>query len=243
MAIVVFEHEPLETSGRLGQALRDEGHRLRVIRLHEGDSVPVDLDDIDGIISMGGSPNVDEQDQYDWMPKELDIIRKAHEAKLPIVGICLGAQLIAVALGGEVSKMERAEIGWAPLRSSFFGTVDPIMAGIPWQHPALHLHSYEVSKTPPGGTPMPLASSDMCKAQIFKVGFNVYGFQHHFELTHDQINPIFDHFTDWIAREGYDLQQLKAETEKQFELWEHLGDRLCRNLATLIFPLTKRNTA
>lgn len=243
MAIIVFQHDPLEHAGRLGEVLRDEGHRLEIVELYDGDPVPVDLDNVDGVISMGGPMDTDEKDRHAWMRAELDFIKNAVDAKLPVVGICLGAQLLADACGGEVGKMERIEAGWAPVTSSFFGTVDPILAGIPWKTTQLHLHGCEVTTPPPGGTPAPLQSSEACKCQVFKTGFNAYGFQHHFELDRKGLTAVIDHARDWLAKHDVDADAILKETEEHYGLWRHLGDRLCRNLATLVFPIDKRQSA
>lgn len=243
MAIVVFQHDPLEHAGRIGDTLRDEGHRLRVIRLDLGEPVPPDFDDVDGVISMGGSMDVGEQDKHAWMQPEIDFIQEAVDRRVPFVGVCLGAQFLAAACGGEVGKMQTPEVGWAPIRSSFFGTIDPILAGIPWEMTVLHFHGCEVTKAPPGGTPMPLQSSDLCKAQCFRVGFNAYAFQHHFELDRASIRALVDDSRDWIAKCGGDPDAIVRDMDAHYPLWSHLGDRLCRNLATLVFPLNKRVSA
>jgi len=100
---VIFQHDELEHAGRIGDTLRDEGHRLRVIKLYDGEAVPPDLDDVDGVISMGGTMDVGEEDKYPWMRSELDFIRQAVDAKLPFVGVCLGAQFLAAARGKSFS--------------------------------------------------------------------------------------------------------------------------------------------
>lgn len=244
MAIVIFQHDPLEHAGRIAEVLRDEGHRLEVVRLYDGDETPVDLDNVDGVVSMGGHQNVDEADEHAWMRPEMDFIKRAVEAELPVVGVCLGAQLLAAALGGEVAKMEQAEIGFEPVvESSFFGTIDPILAGIPWRMNQLHLHGYEVTKTPPGGTPAPLQSSSHCKVQSFKSGFTAYGFQYHFEFDRRHLDAVLEDSRGWIAEQGFDVEDIRRQSEEHYSLNRHLGDRLCRNLATLVFPLDKRRSA
>src|SRR5690606_13233304 len=99
-------------------------------------------------------------------------LRQAHEANVPMVGICLGLQLIATALGGKVEAMPAAEVGWHTVKLAFPGTIDPIYAGIPWQHMQFHLHGQEVTALPPGATP--LAASKVCKNQAVKVGLKTY---------------------------------------------------------------------
>ncbi|MEM6459327.1 MAG: type 1 glutamine amidotransferase [Planctomycetota bacterium] len=240
MAIVVFEHHPLETAGRLGETLNQHGHRLEVVQLYRGADVPPDLDSIDGVVSMGGPMNTDEADQHAWMQPELDYLKAAHDAELPVVGVCLGAQLIATALGGEVGHMDRPEIGFAPVKSSFFGTVDPVLLGVPWELPMFHAHGCEVTKAPPGGTPLPLQSSAGCKVQSFRVGLNTYGFQYHFEWTRRTIDAVLDDDPTFYGSGEYDTDTIRESLDTHYDLYRHLGDRLCANLATLMFPLDKR---
>jgi len=238
MAIVVFQHHPNETSAQLGRTLRDHGHRLRTIALYDGEPVPVDLDDVTGVVSMGGPANVDQADQYPWVEPETDYIKQAHERGLPIVGICLGAQLIAKALGGEVEAMDTPEIGWAPVKQTFFGTTDPVFAGIPWSSTQLHLHGQQVAKAPPGGTPIPLVGSQACKCQAFKVGFRTYGFQYHFEWDMDEIKHVVGNDPS-VREQGHDPMQIINEAAEHYHMYRRLGDRLCERLTTVIFPVDK----
>lgn len=238
MAILVFQHSALNGVARVGAVLRDHGHRLRILKLHEGDALPPDLDDVDGILSLGGPMNVDEQDQHPWMAGELELIRQAHAAELPVVGICLGAQLIAHALGGEVAAMAQPELGWHNVRLAFPGTTDPVLAGIPWNSVQFHLHGQEVTKLPPGATP--LSASQACKNQAFKVGLSTYAFQYHFEWSKAEINQVLEGKADWIASSGGSADTIRDQMERYYDAYRHLGDRLALNLATLLYPIDKR---
>lgn len=240
MAIVVFEHHPLETAGRLAVVLQELGHRLKVVSLYDGASVPPDLDNVDGVIAMGGPQNTDEVEQHPWMQPELDYIKAAHERNIPVVGICLGAQLIAAALGGEVGKMDSPEIGFAKVTSTFFGTTDPILAGIPWDTMQFHAHAWEVKKAPPGGTPIPLAGSAKCKCQAFRVGLSTYGFQYHFEWTRETILDVIADDPDFYGSGEHDTATLERSLGEHYTLYRHMGDRITRNIATLMFPIDKR---
>src|SRR5699024_4287891 len=116
-------------------------------------------------ISLGGSVNVSGQfaEHSQVRQEEIAFIKQAHEANLPVIGICLGAQLLATALGGEVGPMDSPEAGWTKVKSSFFGTIDSILAGIPWDVWQFQMHGQEI-KTPPEGASV-LESSDACKVQ------------------------------------------------------------------------------
>lgn len=238
MALLVFQHYPLEKPAHLGDVLRDLGHRLRVVRLHDGGQLPPDLDDVDGIVSLGGPMNVDEQTQHPWLAGEMNLIRQAHEAQLPVVGVCLGAQLIAVALGGEVKPMATPEVGYHPVTLAFPGTTDPMMSGIPWNCTQFHLHGQEVTKLPPGATP--LAASKVSKNQAFRVGMTTYGFQYHFEWTPEQIDQVLDISGPVLQQAGVTAAQVREQGANHLETYRHFGDRLSQNLATLLFPLDKR---
>ncbi|MEX0886817.1 MAG: type 1 glutamine amidotransferase [Phycisphaeraceae bacterium] len=238
MAILVVEHHASEHPAQLGSILRDHGHRLRVVELHAGDPLPPDLDDIDGIISLGGPMNVTDAEKHPWMAREMELLRQAHEAGIPIVGVCLGAQMIAAALGGTVAAMDQAEIGWHPVRLAFPGTIDPLMAGIPWNARQFHLHGQAVTDLPPGATP--LAGSAMCRVQAFKVGLKTYGFQYHFEWTRDDIERVLSRHADWIRAGGADADALRRDMDLHYDTYRHLGDRQIANFADLLFALEKR---
>lgn len=241
MAIVVLEHHPVETAARLGQILRDQGHHLRVIALHDGDDVPVDLDNVDGILSMGGPMNYDQTDQYPWIEKEMAYMKQAHDKDLPIVGICLGAQMLAVALGGEAGKLEgKPEIGMGMLKQSFFGSTDPIHAGIPWNSIQFHCHGCEVTTPPPGGTPAPLSSTDRCKCQAFRAGSRSYGLQYHPEWDREDLDAVMNQMANWIRDSGLDIDEIRRGIDEHYDMYRHLSDRMCENIATLLMPVSKR---
>jgi len=240
MAILIIEHDDLDSSQRLGETLTNHGHKLRVVKLHDGEALPPDLDGIDGVICMGGPQDTDQQDQHSWMARELEIIKDAHESGRPVLGVCLGAQLIAVALGGEVARMAKPELGMAKTTLSFFGSNDPILTGIPWNSFQMHAHGCEVTKAPPGGTPAPLASSAGCKVQAFRVGLTTYGMQYHFEWTKERCLQIIDNNAKWAEAMGVATHDLKQGVEEHYDMYRHLGDRVCKMIADRLFPLDKR---
>jgi GMP synthase-like glutamine amidotransferase len=235
MSLLVFQHERHEPPAVLGSVLRDHGHRLRVIELFAGQPLPPDLDDVDGIVSMGGSPNVDQTHEHPWIAGEMALLKQAHERSIPIVGICLGAQLIAAALGGKVAPMATPEAGWANVKQAFPGTIDTIFGGIPWDTMQMHLHGQEVTALPPGGTP--LAGSKLCKTQAFRVGMTTYGFQYHFEWNHTDIARAAN--DPLVARAGVTAESISQGSEGHVPGDRGLGDRLCETIALLLFPIDR----
>ncbi|MFG0250330.1 MAG: type 1 glutamine amidotransferase [Phycisphaeraceae bacterium JB051] len=232
MSILVFQHEKHEPSSVLGQFLQQRGHVLKTVPLYDsGAHVPDDLDGITGLVIMGGAMNVDEQDEYPWMKPEIDLIKKAYERNLPIVGICLGAQFIAAALGGEVGKMQAPELGWHNVKLAFPGTTDALLAGQAWDSMQFHMHGQEVTQLPPESTP--LAGSLACKNQAFRVGMTCYAFQYHFEWNRQQLEHLIkNHFS---AKSGIDTEQILAQIDEHYHNYRRRGDRLCDMISTLLF--------
>lgn len=238
MAILVFEHASRTGIMRLGTTLRDYGHRLRFVRRHLGDPIPPDLDDIDGIISCGG-PQSANDDSLPWLEPEMQLMRTAHEREMPIVGLCLGSQILARALGGEVGQMKDGpEVGWREVKLSPAGREDPIHAGMPWQSVQPHYHYDCVTELPPGAHL--IASSDCCKVQAWTVGLRSYGFQYHPEIVADTMETLADDDPDALTKAHLTREELAAQTAKHYPAFERLTNRLFENIALLLMPVERR---
>lgn len=237
MAILVIEHSDLCGVERLGQTLRDYGHRLRFINLHDGESLP-DLDDIDGVISCGGPQSV-AHDRPDWLDDEAAYLRSAHEAELPVIGLCLGSQILAHAFGGEVSRMsDGLEFGWHEIALSDPGKEDIVHTGIPWRSIMFHHHEDEVTKVP-GGARV-LARSPRCGVEAWAMGVRTYAFQHHPEITRTAITRWVDEQPDLLERAGMTREQLDQQTEQHFDEFERLTSRLFESIALFCMPINRR---
>ncbi len=236
MAIIVLQHDDRNTAGRLGMTLRDHGFKLDIRKLHRGDPVPADLDDVDGVISLGGKPNVDDsREEHPWIDAELEFLRAAHGRALPLVGICLGHQMIAAALGGEVAKYDKPEAGFVRVRLTPAAHTDEVFAGVAWDSPQFETHGYEVVKAPPGA--VVLGSSAKCKVQSFKAGMRTYGFQYHFELDRDDIARFVREGKQSFYDAGLTFDDVSKQADRDYPMFARLGDRLCVNLAAYIFTL------
>jgi GMP synthase-like glutamine amidotransferase len=159
----------------------------------------------------------------------------AHEAQLPVVGICLGHQLLAEALGGKVAKMPAPEVGFLPVSLTVPAQTEPVLAGLAWTMPQFHSHAYEVTQLPPGASLM--ASSKACKVQCFRAGMRSFGFQFHFESDQANIERRASQAGHLCALNGFDARAASAQFAEHGEMFSRLGDRLCVNLATLCFPM------
>jgi GMP synthase-like glutamine amidotransferase len=234
--IVVFQHSRLGTPGRIGMTLRDLGFRVDVRRLDlpadkGGRPVPPDLDDVAGVVSMGGPQNVGEN--HPWIKPEQDFLRAAHEASLPVLGVCLGAQLLADALGGAVAPMEAPEVGFAPVDILVPGQTDTLLAGLPWHHWQFHTHEQQITRLPEGA--QLLMSSAKCRVQAFRVGMRTLGLQFHPEFDRAGIETVHAE-GNLFAAAGVSVDELNRQLDAHYEEFARLGDRLALNFATLCFP-------
>lgn len=238
MAIVVFEHSDHTGADRLGNTLRDYGHRLRVIRLDRGDAVPADLDDVDGILTCGG-PQSAQDDSLSWLAPQMDYLRAAHETERPIVGLCLGCQILARALGGTVETMKPGpEIGWHNVELNAVGREDILHTGIGWSTRMFHWHFDHVSELPPGARV--LASSAQCRNQAWSSGVRTYGFQHHPEVHPATILEWAEDEPDALKQAGVTLDELRSQTERHFADFERLTQRLFESIALFLMPVERR---
>lgn len=171
-----FQHVPFEGLGCIRPWLVDAGYEVTCTRFFESPGVP-ELDEVDFLIAMGGPMSVNDEEELPWLVAEKRFIRRAIEAGKPVLGICLGAQLIASALGARVYPNEMKEIGWFPLHGIGGG---PGCFRFPETIRAFHWHG-ETFDLPPGA--VHLARSAGCENQAFQIGRAAIGTQFHLETT------------------------------------------------------------
>lgn len=184
-----FRHVACESPGHLGSMLDQRSYPYQLICLDEGIAVPRDLDAVAGLVFMGGPGNVNEP--TGWMQQEMELIRDAADKGVPVLGICLGAQLISKALGGEVMPAETLEIGWHAVEwfedslpaQRWFADLPPRFEVFQW-----HAHTYSL---PPGA--VALARSACAEQQAFAIS-NILALQFHLEITAESIRTIVERY-------------------------------------------------
>jgi GMP synthase (glutamine-hydrolysing) len=247
MSIIILQHGERGGPGRLGTILRDDGYRLDVRRadlpVERGNrGVPTDLDDIHGLVILGGEQNVTDIARHPWMQQEAALIRKAHAAMIPIVGICLGSQLIAYALGGTVGPKESPDSGFRMMDVTIPGQTETLLAGVPWRSPQLFLCGQEVKTLPAGA--MVLASTPSTKIAVYKAGLRTYGFLNHFECDRAMIED-FGGLACGIgaASGGSGSIENQLAIDEHYPTYARVSERLCRNITAYLLPESRRLVA
>jgi GMP synthase-like glutamine amidotransferase len=177
MKIHIFQHVPYEGPAKIEAWLKEQGHELKFSRLYESSRIPL-LKSIQGLVIMGGPMGVNDEEKYPWLKLEKAFIKKALEAGLPVLGVCLGAQLMAAALGAKVYANKEKEIGWWELKLTPEG-VESGLLGEAKAPQAFHWHG-DTFDLPLGATR--LAKSADCLNQAFSWGQKALGLQFHLEV-------------------------------------------------------------
>lgn len=176
--LLVFQHSAREPLGVFDPMLRRAGFRIRYVNFSRQPDFKPDVSRYNGLVVLGGPMNVDQLDQYPHLLTEIDTIRQALERGIPILGICLGAQLLAAALGANVRPNNVREIGWYRLHPTSAAGGDPLCRHLDGSQHVFQWHAYTFD-LPPGA--VHLASTPTCPNQAFRYGDRAYGLQFHLE--------------------------------------------------------------
>lgn len=233
MAILILQHSDTCTPGILGASLRRHGQRTRLVRVTAGEALPPDLDDVHGIVSLGGPQSSNET--APWVGAELALLKEAHEARVPVLGLCLGAQMLARALGGEVTRLPRPEIGWVSVQNTAVDKEDALLAGLPWTRTVFAWHNEFVSKVPAGATV--IQRNAACPVQAFRVGAWSYGFQYHPEWSRETIlSEIAGATPEELAAAGAPADALRQATAEHAPAAERHAERMFELCNLVLFP-------
>lgn len=186
MRVLVIMHMENEGPGVFGDLLAEAGAEVRTVRLHLGDALPA-VGEIDAALSMGGPMNVYEEAQYPFLRDETRFLQEAAARGLPVLGICLGAQMIAKAAGAAVTKNPVQELGWETVTLTDEGRSDPLFRGLPAVLPVFQWHGDTFAI--PGGGAL-LATGDACVNQALRHR-NSWGLQFHVEIDRRMLAEWF----------------------------------------------------
>lgn len=199
--VLIVQHAPHEHPAAVRRALEGQGIQTLWIHPYRGEAYPTALE-ISGLISLGGPMGANDDAEHPWIPKECALIRGCVEGELPVVGICLGGQLMARAMGGKVERHHTTEVGWFPLRINSRGLEDPVV-GVAGARPTVYQWHGDTFFPPESA--VLLASSEACERQAYRLGERAYGFQFHPEADHQLVH-------EWLAIEGVE-DEIRAAQE------------------------------
>jgi len=206
MRIQIFQHIAFEEPGEIARWARQRGHVLKTTHWHAGDKAP-DLAKVDGLVAMGGPMNIYEHRFHPWLAEEKKFLTKALENGRPVVGVCLGAQLLADVLGGRVYQNPAKEIGWWPVRWRKEARNAPGWKFLPAVSTPLHWHG-DTFSLPPGA--QWLAGSDACAHQAFAWGRLALGLQFHLEANEHLLEAMIENFGEELAQDSPKIQAAEA---------------------------------
>lgn len=211
--VLIFRHIACEGPGYLANFLDSHHIGYEIFCIDEGQAVPDSLDNCSGLVFMGGPMSVN--DPLPWIDAELELIQKAHKAGMPVLGHCLGAQLISKALGGEIHENLVREIGWFDVQKYESCLASYWLQDLPAEFEVFHMHGEKFSV--PVGAAL-LLKSRYCENQAFSIG-NTLALQFHVEVTEQLIREWVDYYRD-------DLANPTASVQSGNEIIDELNTRI-----------------
>ena len=229
---LVFQHMDDEPPGLFGDFLQAQGAELDVVNLHRGEAIP-SLAPYDFLLVMGGAMDVWEEQAHPWLVGEKAAIREwTFERNRPYLGICLGLQLLAEALGGEVGIASDAEVGVCKVDLNETGILHQMTAGLSRTMPVMQWHHAEVTRVPDGAEV--LASSPTTQVQIMSVGPDIVATQFHAELTPALVDrwAHIPQYLEWLdaALGPHAYDRVRAEALPLMPAMEQMSLALFNNL-------------
>jgi GMP synthase (glutamine-hydrolysing) len=213
--VLIFQHVAHEILGTLNPLLKQRGFRIRFINFDRHPSSQPSLDKYNGLIVLGGYMGVYEASRYSHIAIELKLIEAALKKDIPVLGICLGAQMLAHALGADVNRSRDKEIGWYDVYMTAHGARDPLFSHFEATEKLFQMHgdTFEIPRTA-----QHLAWSTLCQGQAFRYGSKVYGLQFHLEVDQAMIARSLrrlDNFKDLEGCQGnFIADHINCQTEK-----------------------------
>jgi GMP synthase (glutamine-hydrolysing) len=222
MRVLAIVHEADAGLGVFAEVVRARGLELFEWFIPGEPSAP---ERADAVITLGGGMHVDQEDAHPWLASEKTLLAALLERGVAVLGVCLGAQLLAEAAGARARPARRPEVGWHDVALSAEAADDPLLGPLAPGFQALEWHTYEF---PLPRKAVPLASSATC-LQAFRIGRAAWGIQFHAEATLHDYETWIDHerSPEETARLGFDPERLRVQTRASIAAWNRLGRDLC----------------
>jgi GMP synthase (glutamine-hydrolysing) len=232
MRALAIVHQRDAGPGVFTDAIRSHGFELDKWFRTETDSPPADPRHYDTVLIFGGAMHADHEDSHAWLREEKALLRDLLESEVPLLGVCLGAQLVAEAAGAPARPASQPEIGWYEVEITDEGADDPLLAPLAPCFEAFQWHSYEFP-LPPGATP--LARSPVC-LQAYRIEHSTWGIQFHAEVTSQDAEAWIDDYRsdEDAVRIGLNADELRHRTRTAIREWNALGRALCERFLAVV---------
>jgi GMP synthase (glutamine-hydrolysing) len=221
--VLLIVHHRNAAAGVFADPLRAAGHEPVEWLPHE--EPPPGLDGFDAALVFGGEAQVDQEDAYPWLRREKELIGELLERETPLLGVCLGSQLVAEVAGADVRQAERPEIGWYEIELTPEGVNDPLLGGLPERFEGFQYHHYEWL-LPPGG--VALARSEVCLQAFRLENRPVWGVQFHPEVIFADLSSWLDSWDGdpGAVATGLDPEAIRTESAGKIGAWNDVGREL-----------------
>jgi GMP synthase (glutamine-hydrolysing) len=229
--ILAIQHSRCETLGTIAEALAASQIRVDWVRTFEEQAVPDRLDAYHGLIVMGGPMSVYDRERYPFLRDEIRLIEEALKGEIPVLGVCLGSQLLAASLGAPVTPGRQKEIGWYRVDLTMDGRNDPLWIDLEPSFTAYHWHGDIF--TLPAGT-VSLASSELTAHQAFRYGCSAYGLLFHMEVTETMIRDMVDTFRDELRQAGLNGEGIVEQAGRHLPRLRGIGGAVFSRWAGLV---------
>jgi len=229
--VYALQHVAAEPLGIIGDALEAGGIGVEYVHVFAGKPVPGDMTGAAGLVVMGGPMGVYEQAEYPFLSQEIRLIEAALKAEKPVLGVCLGSQLLASALGAEVKKGEHKEIGWFPVALTEAASTDRLFCEVERSFWAYHWHG-DVFDVPAGA--VSLASSAQTQCQAFVYGVRAYGLLFHLEATHKIVEDMVCGFAGELDEEKIESAEIIAQTREHLPQLQRIGAPVFQRWTSLV---------
>lgn len=233
--ILVIQHVAAEPLGTLDPLIRARGHRIRYVNFERDPTAQPKLDGYHGLIVLGGPMNVEDHTRLPHLLTEMRLIEQALAQDKPVLGICLGSQLLAHVLGAPVRRHRQAEIGWYRLDTTEAGRRDAVLAPLGDSSPVFQWHSYTFDIP---DSAEHLAATASCENQAFRYGRSAYGFQFHLEVDERLVSrwlnlPNYRH--ELVAAQlGHGPEDVEQHTLEQAARMRAVAEPVFGNFLDLI---------
>ncbi len=229
--VFVLQHVQCETLGIIADALVSRGIMAQYIRPFLGEAVPKGLNDAAGLVIMGGPMGVYDYREYPFLSSEIKLIERALYQDKPILGVCLGSQLLAAALGVQVVKGEKKEIGWHPITLTEHAATDSLFEGVVPSFMVYHWHG-DIFPLPPDA--VSLASSMLTKVQAFRYREKAYGLLFHMEMTEGLILAMTNTFAAELKGMSMHPGEIIGKINQHLPPLQEIGKRVFGRWADLV---------